>query len=365
MAGSLNPHRTRTFTLIAVLLLALIFLKPFLPIIALAALAAYLFDPIYKRCLRRFKDKKSVAVACTTVLSLVFILLPIVIILLISVSQATRLAHSLGLEGSFSNMNLTETLSSTVTKLNEIIQNITGIEGAIKSGSVIDFVKEVGPKLAQAFADIIISLVSTIPGLITSFILYLFVFTGIMVGQDKLLANIRAISPFDEKVTAQYFRRIGLMCKSMVKGQMIIALAQGLASALVIAAVLNLWELFIFMFIIFTFLSFIPLGAGIITIPLGIIVMLTGHWWQGGLILLNHFLVVTNIDNFRPRLVAKEIRLPAALTILAAFAGVHYFGLLGVVYGPIIMIFITTTIEMYVKENSGQKLSAASNKAQT
>ncbi len=350
MAGSLNPHRTRIFALIGVLILAIIFLKPFLPIIGLAALAAYLFDPLYKKVRRKLKGKTGSAIALTTIISLLFILLPIALILIISASQALSLAHSLGLDNSsIAGVNLSETLTNAIAKANQLIQNFTGVEGAIKSSSVVGFVKDVGPKLAQAFVNTIVSLVSTIPGLITSFILYLFVFTGILRGQDRLLHYIRVISPFDEKTNNEYLRRIGLMCKSMVKGQMLIALLQGLASALVVAFALNLRGLFFFLFIVFTFLSFIPLGAGIITIPLGIIVMLTGGWWQGGLILLNHFLVVTNIDNIRPRLVAKEIRLPAALTILAAFAGVHYFGLVGVVYGPIIMIFITTTIEMYAK----------------
>ncbi len=61
--------------------------------------------------------------------------------------------------------------------------------------------------------------------------------------------------------------------------------------------------------------------------------------------MLNHFLIVTNIDNYiRPKVVPDNARLPAALTILGAFAGVSYFGFLGVIYGPMIMIFVMTTI---------------------
>ena len=36
------------------------------------------------------------------------------------------------------------------------------------------------------------------------------------------------------------------------------------------------------------------------------------------------------------------------LTMLAAFAGIALYGLVGVVYGPIIMIVIVTSIQMYL-----------------
>ncbi len=101
---------------------------------------------------------------------------------------------------------------------------------------------------------------------------------------------------------------------------------------------------------ILTVLSIIPLGGGIIVIPIGIIMILLGNIWQGALILAGHFLIVTNEDNIlRPKLVPDEARLDPALTLLSVFSGLAFFGFIGIVVGPVIMILIVTTIEVYME----------------
>ena len=66
------------------------------------------------------------------------------------------------------------------------------------------------------------------------------------------------------------------------------------------------------------------------------------------IILGGYILVVSNIDSLlRPRLVSKEAYLDAALVLVAALGGYDLFGFFGVVYGPVLMVLLTTTIEVY------------------
>jgi predicted PurR-regulated permease PerM len=59
--------------------------------------------------------------------------------------------------------------------------------------------------------------------------------------------------------------------------------------------------------------------------------------------------VVTNIDNFlRPILVPRDARLNSALMLLSVFAGIAMFGPWGIVIGPVLMILIVTTIDVYL-----------------
>ena len=111
----------------------------------------------------------------------------------------------------------------------------------------------------------------------------------------------------------------------------------------------GLHDVFFFMFLLLTLLSIIPLGSGIVTIPVGVILLFTGQVWQGLVVIIGHFLIVTSIDNIlRPHLVPKSVHLNSALTILSVFAGISMFGFLGVVIGPVIMIMILTTIQLYL-----------------
>jgi predicted PurR-regulated permease PerM len=149
------------------------------------------------------------------------------------------------------------------------------------------------------------------------------------------------------------------MTKGMVRGQFIIAVIQGTTSAFI------LWftgvPYFAFFALILSFMSLIPLGAGILTIPIGIVRILLGDVWQGLLIVLGHVLLVTNIDNIlKPILVPKSVKLQPALMLLAVFAGLGLFGFLGIFIGPVIMILIITTIDVYLRatEKSQKQVTA-------
>ena len=142
---------------------------------------------------------------------------------------------------------------------------------------------------------------------------------------------------------------MGAMTKATVRGQFIIALCQGLESAAILA-VAGLPNLFFFFALLLTVMSVIPLGAGIITIPIGIAMILMGNVSGGILVIANHLLIVTNIDNImRPRLVPKEARLDAALMMLSVFSGLAFFGFVGIVLGPVLMIVIVTTLQMFME----------------
>jgi predicted PurR-regulated permease PerM len=102
------------------------------------------------------------------------------------------------------------------------------------------------------------------------------------------------------------------------------------------------------MTVAFAFFNLIPLGAGIIAYPIIIVGMVLGAFWPGvvALILIS---IVSNLESFlRPKFIPKSITLTNGLTMLAAFGGISLFGLLGVVYGPIIMIIVVTSIQMYL-----------------
>jgi predicted PurR-regulated permease PerM len=96
-------------------------------------------------------------------------------------------------------------------------------------------------------------------------------------------------------------------------------------------------------------MAVLPMGVNALTIPVGIVHFLLGNTWQGVVIIALSLLLVSQIDNvIRPRLVSKEAYLNPALVLLAAFGGLSLFGFLGVIYGPIIVIFFVTTIEIYL-----------------
>ena len=345
-----DPIVWRRFLIIA-LIGGVIFLKAYLGIIALGLLLAFLFMPIQDYFIRKFKSS-GIAAALTSTVAMLVLALPVTIVLVIAFQQTLELIEALNLGSLVSGESNIETEANELAlEINEFVENSFGIKEAVSGESVTSFLQTTLPNAIKAITSAIIGIVSGIPSFFTNLIIFLFVFVAGLVSGRDMINTTKQLSPFNKKITDKYILRIGAMAKAMVKGQMLIAVLQGLASAGAMALV-GLGDYFFFFALIFTFMSFIPLGAGIITIPLGIAFILFGNVSGGLIILLNHFVVVTNIDNYvRPKVVPKEAQLSAALTILGAFAGVTYFGFLGVIYGPIIMIVITTTIESYIAQS--------------
>ena len=171
-----------------------------------------------------------------------------------------------------------------------------------------------------------------------------------------MIALFRDLNPLGQEVSDIYLAKIGAMVTATVRGQFIIAVCQGVAGAISIY-IGGIHDGF-FMFVIFlTALSFIPLGSGIVTIPLGIGMALFGNVVGGVFVVLFHLIVVTTIDNvLRPFLVPKSAHLSPALMLMSVFAGLGMFGFWGIVLGPVLMIIIVTTISVYLAVYKGAPL---------
>lgn len=338
--------------LILALVGAFVFLRAYLGVIVLALLLAYLFYPMKIWFIQKTK-KPGLAVGLTTVVSILIVAIPVMLVLAIAIAQTLQFVGDLSansIVASGGTIEFESELVSFLGQVNSFIESTIGSADAISVDSVLQFVEQTLPKLIEGVAKGIVGIIGGVPGFITLSIIYLFVFVEALAKGPQLVEVAKNLSPFSKEVNKMYLNKIGSMAKAMVKGQFLIALVQGVESAAVVALV-GFSEYFWFMAVLFTFMSFIPLGAGIITIPLGILMILFGNPVGGIVVLFNHFVFVTNIDNYiRPKVVPDDAQLSPALTMVSAFAGVGYFGFLGVIYGPIIMIIITTTISAYIEQ---------------
>ena len=191
--------------------------------------------------------------------------------------------------------------------------------------------------------------VSSLPQFGIALLIYIFLFVELLKRGPQLVRKIEQLSPFDKTDTTRYIERVGLMANAMVKGQLVIAMTiSAIAAALLIP--LGYGQFFFLLFILFTILNFIPLGAGIIMIPLVVYAMAMGQFWLGLVIIVLYY-IAGNLDPLlRAKLIPKQIQLSVALTMISTFCGIAYFGILGVVYGPIIMILLTTTFTIYAEK---------------
>lgn len=321
------------------------FLRNYFMLIVLASIVALMFNPLYHRFLKKGRKPRSAA-ALTLIISLLAIIIPFLIVIALTVYQVVDIAESVSQYAT--NTNLNNILQQFVDACNRLLASI-GISYQLSVEAITSSLSET----LKAFgSSLVSSLRSSVSGFIQFFtiaIIYIYVFLSLLMKQDKLVELFHQLNPLGRDISTLYANRVAAMTKAMVRGQFIIAVTQGFTDALLLYLA-GIHTGFFFYFLILTALSIIPLGGGVIVIPIGIIMLLTGNIWQGILVLGGHFLIVTNEDNImRPNLVPKQARLDPALTLLAVFSGLHFFGFLGIIIGPVLMILIVTTIQVYLE----------------
>jgi predicted PurR-regulated permease PerM len=349
---TLTQKRALAVTTLIALLFGAYFLRDFFVLIVVAAVGAYLFTPLFTWFNRRLGT--GLSAACTLLSALVSVIVPIGLLVVLAIVQISRMVE--GIAGWAKTTDLSGLGDKVLQLANGVLARVPFAHVTITAETLRKAMVTVARNAGEWFLHFLQGAVGGIAGAVTSAIVFLYVFVALLVNREKLRALIGQLNPLGEEVTDLYLKKAGAMVRGTVSGQFVIALCQGVAGAASIY-VAGLHHGFFVFAILLTALSIIPLGGGIVTIPLGIAMIFFGNIIGGAFVVLWHLLVVTNIDNFlRPILVPRDARLNPALMLLSVFAGIAMFGPWGIVIGPVLMILIMTTVDVYLAVYKGAEL---------
>lgn len=340
---STNQRRALAVMTIIALLFGAYFLYAYLELIALAGVLAYLFTPLYRRFGRKMGSGASATL--TLLCAIAIVIIPLGGVLAVAGVQIAQMVSTVSTWVAKTDMGALG--HQVLDGINDALGRIPFVHVDLTLEKIQSLIGSGATYLGEWALSVASQSVGGIVGVVTSALIFLYVFIALLSGGSQVVGMVEDLSPLDPKITRVYVSKIGAMVKATVGGQFVIAIAQGLAGAISIY-IGGIHQGF-FMFLIFlSLLSIIPLGSGIVTIPLGVVMALSGNIPGGIFVAVFHILVTSNIDNvLRPMLVPKTAYLPPAVMLLAVFAGLSMFGFLGIVFGPVIMIIIVTTIDLY------------------
>lgn len=354
MNSDFSPTQRRAlavFTVIA-LLFGAYFLRTFFVLIVVAAVGAYLFTPLF-RALGRWLPT-GLAATGTLLAALIAVIVPVSLTIFLAVMQITRTAGEVAEWVQSTDPN---TLGDKVlTFVNGLLERIPFVHVQLTMDSLRGAMVNVAQRGGEMLLQVLQGAVGGFVGAITAAIIFLYVFLALLTHREELHTLIGQLNPLGADVTDLYLAKMGSMVRGTVGGQFVIAFCQGVAGAASIY-IGGFHQAFFIFAIVLTALSVIPLGGGIVTIPFGVGMALFGNVVGGVFVVAFHLIVVTNIDNIlRPILVPRDARLNSALMLLAVFAGIAMFGFWGIVIGPVVMIIIVTTIDVYLAVYHGVEL---------
>jgi predicted PurR-regulated permease PerM len=328
----------------ALLILTLMMLWPFLNAILVAIAVVVILKPLYSWFLERkwIKGSENRATGATIITFVLVIAIPVVLIVGSAANQARALFS--GLEDADLSMG------SIVSTIEDAVQGIAGEGFQIDRAQIAEIGQEVIQAIVVWFGDLVINLGASLPMFFTTVVIVL-VIMAVLLPRYKRPGkqDVVDIIPFPEEITHLYLEKIDAMITAMFKGTFVLAIVQGLAMGVVlwIAGVPYVTLLTIVSMVV----SIIPIaGISWVAWPVAIILILTGNVVGGIFVIAAFLIVVSNIDTvLRPKLVPREAYLNPALVILSVFGGLHLLGFIGIIYGPVIMILLVTSIEVYSK----------------
>ncbi len=124
--------------------------------------------------------------------------------------------------------------------------------------------------------------------------------------------------------------------RATIKGSLIVALLQGATGGIVFWAIglpgPLLWG------VAMGLVSLFPaIGTGLVWVPVTIFLLATGAVWQGIVLGLCGFFIISSVDNVvRPILVGRDARMPDYVVLIATLGGFELMGFNGFVVGPVI-----------------------------
>jgi predicted PurR-regulated permease PerM len=215
----------------------------------------------------------------------------------------------------------------------------------------------IGPRLAEAGSRLVSTIGATAFGLVgtaTRLTLNLTIaFFGlyyVLKHPRDVWLDARPYIPFSPANTEKLGKRFKDVTVSTVVGTGVTAATQGVLLGLAFG-ILGLPNA-LFWGVVTMALAILPVvGSGLVWGPAAIILMMQGRVMPGVLLIVWGAIIVGGVDNvIRPLIYRRFSAIHPLITLIGAIAGVSYFGLLGLLIGPLALSYFFELIRMYREE---------------
>ena len=318
-------------------------LWPFVSVIILAIVVTAVFTPVYRLLNRRMKP--ALASVSTCVLIFVVLFLPLSFLIGILANEAWELY--LTARGALQSKPIMELLekSDLFDKINHFLARFK-IE--ISGEQLNRAIAEVGRVVALFLYEQARAITTNVLKFIVNFFFMLLIIFYLLIDSPRLISFIVKISPLPDDQDQILIQKFKDIATAILLGNGLGGLIQGILGGLVFAF-FGLKSPFVWG-VIMGLLAFLPIvGIGVVFVPAAILLLLQGRIAAGIFFLVFYILLSGCIEYFfKPKLVGQRVRMHTLLVFLAIIGGLKLFGILGIIYGPLVVTAFLTLAEIYL-----------------
>lgn len=329
--------------LLAVLMLSvLVFvagygLYPYVNAFLGAGILYVILKPFYKLLILKLKMPRSIAAFISIILSFLLILIPLYLLLSAVIVEIQTITPRIADIPKY-----TETFFSLLQSL--------PFQSLINEIDLKNKIIELASNATNYLSTMLLSTAQNVSQQTVSVTILIFVLYYLLTEDDSLFVKkLYSMLPFNEKNSHKIVEAFPIIVKMTAISSIIIAIIEGLIIYLVFY-LLNingalLWG------IITAILTFVPVvGATLVWIPAALIQLLQQNY-IGGIIIIIAGIIMSFVDNLVRPLVQKRIgSMHPLMSLIGIIIGINIFGLIGLVIGPLLLMYVILIAEMVNEE---------------
>ena len=346
--GDLNPKNPILWFFLACFIGSIYLLGwlllPFLSILIIGAVISGITYPVYRYIQRIGKLKSSTASLITCLLIFCLLFIPIVFFVGSLTQQAYglyQMARNAAISDQVNNL-LRDT--QVLEKANALLANFDyELTGDELKNAVTEVAKFVGLFLYEQARAI----ASNTLAFVINFILMLLVIYFLLIDGQHLVAYIVDLSPLPTDQEWMLIEKFKGMAGAILIGNGVGGVIQGGLGGLLFW-IFGFPSAFLWG-VIMGLLAFLPIiGIGLVLIPAAFLLFIKGRIAAGLFFIIFYFIISMGVEYlFKPRLVGQRVRMHPLLVFLAIIGGLKLFGILGIIYGPLVVTAFMTLAEIY------------------
>lgn len=166
----------------------------------------------------------------------------------------------------------------------------------------------------------------------------------IMKDYDKYLLKLKENKDFQG--VRDVGRKVLLYVKTFMKAQLIILCI--ISTICAVTLTFTGMKSGILYGVLTGFMDMLPfIGTGIMLVPLAIFRLISGNYWQAILCFLLYAICALIREFLEPKLIGERVGVWPVGILFAVFAGIHLFGVWGIVKGPLSLVIICETCKYF------------------
>ena len=350
-----HAHYFLFFLMFVSLFACYLLIKPYIHPIILATILSLFVYPLYRQILYLCGSRRSLAAFITSTLLTLVVLIPLGFVVLALIQQGVQVVNAIYdwvAAGEYKTLLQHPWAQKVLALFNQYLPDIQkyfpnfNVEQIKLDKIVLQTSSAIGKNLLDQGKNLFGNLTT----LAIQFVMMLFTFFFMVRDQDRMFAGILHLIPLSRSQEMQIIDRVRGVAKSVFLGTFITAALQGLSGGIAFH-ICGLPALF--WGTIMAFCSLIPMiGTTLIWLPASLYLLLSGRWGYAIFLVCWCIVLVSSIDNIvRPIFMkGSDKNMSMLVVFFSLLGGINYFGLLGLLYGPLIIGLTMVFLYIYSLE---------------